>query len=60
MEKLQISTQLVNAMLAYLGTKPFQEVFQLISAIQAEANNQAKPEAPAAEPVPAPAEEPNV
>ena len=36
MEKLQFSTQLINAMLGYLGTRPYQEVFQLIEAIQKE------------------------
>jgi len=40
MEKLTLSTQLVNQIMAYLGTKPFQEVFQLIDAVQKEAANQ--------------------
>jgi len=40
MDKITLSTQLVNQMMAYLGTKPFQEVFQLIEAIQKEAANQ--------------------
>jgi hypothetical protein len=42
MENLSLSINLVNAMLAYLGKQPYQEVFQLIEAIQKEA--QAKPE----------------
>ena len=46
MEKLQLSTQLMNAILAYIGSKPYQEVFQLVSAIQEEAKNQAKEEEP--------------
>ena len=44
MEKLQISTQLLNQIMGYLGTRPYQEVFQVIDAIQSEAKNQ--PEAP--------------
>ena len=44
MEKLQISTQLLNSIMAYLGTRPYQEVYQLIEAIQNEAKNQPKEE----------------
>ena len=40
MEKLQITTKLINQVLGYLGTRPYQEVFQMISAIQTEAQNQ--------------------
>jgi len=40
MEKLQISTQLLNQLMAYLGTRPYQEVYQVIEAIQNEAKNQ--------------------
>lgn len=40
MEKLQISTQLLNQIMGYLGTRPYQEVYQLIDAIQSEAKNQ--------------------
>ena len=47
MEKLQVSTQLLNSIMGYLGTRPYQEVFQLIEAIQAEAKNQ-----PSVEPTP--------
>ena len=43
MEKLQISTQLLNQIMGYLGTRPYQEVFQLIEAIQNEAKNQPTP-----------------
>ena len=37
MEKVTLSTTLVNNIMAYLGTKPFQEVFQLIQEVQKEA-----------------------
>jgi len=40
MDKVTLSTTLVNNIMAYLGTKPFQEVFQLIDAVQKEAKNQ--------------------
>jgi hypothetical protein len=33
---LNLSTQLVNQLLSYLGTKPYQEVYQLIHTIQDE------------------------
>ena len=36
-EKLTLSTQLVNQILGYLGSRPYQEVFQIIEAIQKEA-----------------------
>ena len=36
MEKLQFSAQLINAILGYLGTRPYQEVFQLIEGVQNE------------------------
>jgi hypothetical protein len=42
MENFNISLQLINQVLAYLGTRPYQEVFQLVEAIQAEAKNQPK------------------
>lgn len=46
MEKLQVSTQLLNQIMAYLGTRPYQEVYQLIEAIQNEAKNQPAVELP--------------
>lgn len=36
-DKLSLSVDLVNAILGYLGTRPYQEVFQLIEAAQKEA-----------------------
>jgi hypothetical protein len=47
--KITVSTQLLNAILGYLGNKPYQEVFQLVEAIQKEAKEAATP---AAEPTP--------
>jgi len=43
MEKLTLSTQLVNQVMAYLGTRPYQEVFQLVDAIQKAAQESMKP-----------------
>jgi len=40
MDKVTLSTTLVNNIMAYLGTRPFQEVFQLIDAVQKEAQSQ--------------------
>lgn len=40
MEKITLSTQLVNAIMQYLGTRPFAEVFQMIEAVQKEAREQ--------------------
>jgi hypothetical protein len=52
MEKITLSTQLVNAILQYLGQRPFVEVQQLINGIQQEAQGQfpaPEAEVPAAE-----------
>jgi hypothetical protein len=50
MEKLTLSTQLVNGILQYLGNQPYTQVAQLIQGIQQEAQGQATPaEAPKAE-----------
>ena len=49
MEKIAISTNLLNAVLGYLGDRPYKEVFQLIEAIQKEAKEAT---APAAETAP--------
>lgn len=43
-----LSVNTVNQILAYLGTRPYQEVFQMIEAIQAEAKNPPQPEEPKA------------
>ena len=43
-ENITLSTPLVNGIIGYLGTRPYQEVFQLIQALQNEAANQKKPE----------------
>ena len=62
MNELKLSTDLVNAILQYLGNRPFVEVAGLIQEIQKQASAQgqepvAAPEAPAAaEPAPAAAE----
>jgi hypothetical protein len=45
MEKILISTATLNKVLAYLGARPYQEVFQVIEAIQEEAKNQPQPPA---------------
>jgi len=52
MDKVTLSTTLVNNIMAYLGTRPFQEVFQLIDAVQKEAQAQ--------QPTPPTPETPNV
>ena len=52
MEKITLSTTLVNNIMAYLGTRPFQEVFQLIQEVQKEAQAQ--------QPTPPTPEVPNV
>ena len=53
MQKILLSTDLVNAILQYLGNQPFVQVTQLINRIQTEAQGQTAPqeavEAPAAE-----------
>lgn len=43
--KLHIDIETVNQVLGYLGTRPYQEVYALIQAIQ----NAAKPEEPKVE-----------
>jgi hypothetical protein len=43
MDKITVSTQLLNAILGYLGNKPYQEVYQLVEAIQKEAKQAAEP-----------------
>jgi hypothetical protein len=40
MQKITLSTELVNAILQYLGSQPFVQVTQLINGIQNEAQGQ--------------------
>jgi len=58
MEKVTLSTQLVNGIMQYLGNRPYVEVANLITALQQEAQASimasqtiatVEPEAPAAE-----------
>ena len=52
MEKLSLSTNLVNGILQYLGNQPYAQVAQLIQGIQQEAQTQAsQPEKVEVEPV---------
>ena len=46
---LQLPLGLVNGIMGYLSTRPYSDVYQLIQAIQAQANEQlkAEPENPA-------------
>ena len=37
---MTLSTQLINAIIGYLGARPYQEVFQLIESLQKEAKDQ--------------------
>jgi len=46
MENITLSTQLINNLVAYLATRPFQEVAGLIGAIEKEAQAQQTAEAP--------------
>jgi hypothetical protein len=43
-QKIELSLSLVNGILQYLGTRPYGEVFQIISAIQEQAGPQVKEE----------------
>lgn len=47
MEKITLSTELINGILQYLGTRPYVDVAQLIAAIQKEASEQVEAEKPA-------------
>ena len=47
MQKIALSTDLVNAILQYLGNQKFLDVAQLINSIQQEAQAQVAPAAPA-------------
>lgn len=52
MDEIKLSTQLINGILQYLGTRPFIEVAGLIEAIRKEAEAQGAKPAPAQEPNP--------
>ena len=49
MQTINLSLDLVNGILAYLGSRPFSEVYQLVNQIQAQAQPQLTPETPAEE-----------
>jgi hypothetical protein len=55
MDKMTLSTELINGILQYLGSKPFVEVAGLINEIQKQAQEQGAP-APVAPPAEAPAD----
>lgn len=40
MNKITISVQILNQVMGYLGARPYQEVYQLITALQDEAKEQ--------------------
>lgn len=46
MDKITLSFELVNKVLGYLGTRPYQEVFQLVEGIQRDAGNQPPKDTP--------------
>ena len=54
---IALPVDLVNNILGYLGTRPYQEVYQLIGGIQASAQQPVAPAAPA-DVAPAPVEAP--
>ena len=46
MKEITISIELANALLGYLGSRPYAEVFQLVQAMQAAAPKDAPKDAP--------------
>jgi len=46
MDKITLSVQLVNQVMGYLGTRPYQEVFQIINGLQDEAKVQSSQPTP--------------
>ena len=40
MDKITLSITVLNQVMGYLGTRPYQEVFQLVEAMQKEAKEQ--------------------
>ena len=49
MDKITLSVQTVNMIMGYLGTKSYQEVFQIIEAVNKEVQAQQAVPAPQAE-----------
>jgi hypothetical protein len=49
MDEIKLTTKLVNSILQYLGTRPFVEVANLITAVQQEAAAQGAQPVPAEE-----------
>ena len=49
MQNITLPTDLVNAILQYMASRPYGEVFQFVGAIQAEAVKQAVPQPDATE-----------
>lgn len=43
MQTLNVPVELINQIMGYLGTRPYQEVFQLINGITTVAQTQATP-----------------
>ena len=43
MEKITLSVQTINMIMGYLGTKSYQEVFQIIETVQKEVADQQTP-----------------
>ena len=45
MKEITLTTPLINTVLQYLGTRPYQEVFQIIAEIQKQAQENERTEA---------------
>lgn len=50
-QKIELTLPLVNAVLQYLSTRPYGDVFQLVQAIQAQASPQVPAASSAEEPI---------
>jgi hypothetical protein len=50
-QKVEVSLSLMNGILQYLGTRPFQEVFQVVNAIHDQVQPQIKVSNETAKPV---------
>lgn len=51
--KVQVTLDLINGVLQYLGTRPYQEVFALVQEIHAQVIPQVPTPTPSAQPAPA-------